>query len=229
MLSQTMTRSSSRQPVHHVPHPVPEMNSHSLGTSIDLVGASMPFARNAEIYGENEPAEYLYKVVSGSVRTYKVLNDGRRQIGAFYLAGDVFGLEVGDAHTFSAEAIVASKILVIKRSTLVSLAARDNETARKLWTMTAGELQRVQAHILLLIKTAQERVAGFLLEMASRAPVGNEIDLPMSRQDIADYLGLTIETVSRTLTQLENTAAIAVPSSRRIVLRNRAALNRLNA
>jgi CRP-like cAMP-binding protein len=118
---------------------------------------------------------------------------------------------------------------VIKRSALVNLAARDTETARKLWTMTAGELQRVQAHILLLIKTAQERVAGFLLEMASRVPVGNEIDLPMSRQDIADYLGLTIETVSRTLTQLENTAAIAVPSSRRIVLRNRAALNRLNA
>jgi len=227
MLTQTMTRSSPRQPMPH--HSVPEMNSRSLGSSIELMGAPMPFGRNAEIYGENEPAEYLYKVVSGSVRTYKVLNDGRRQIGAFYLPGDVFGLEVGDVHTFSAEAIVNSKVLVIKRSALVNLAARDNEIARKLWTMTASELQRVQAHILLLIKTAQERVAGFLLEMASRVPVGNEIDLPMSRQDIADYLGLTIETVSRTLTQLENTAAIAVPSSRRIVLRNRAALNRLNA
>ena len=229
MLTQTMTRSSSRQTAGHNPHPVVEMNSYSFGTPIELVGAPMPFARNAEIYGENEPAEYLYKVVSGSVRTYKVLNDGRRQIGAFYLAGDVFGLEVSDEHTFSAEAIVNSKILVVKRSTLVNLASRDNETARKLWTMTAGELQRVQAHILLLIKTAQERVAGFLLEMSARVPMGNEIDLPMSRQDIADYLGLTIETVSRTLTQLENIAAIAVPSSRRIVLRNRAALNRLNA
>ena len=81
---------------------------------------------------------------------------------------------------------------------------------------------------MLLIKTAQERVAGFLLEMAARAPAG-EVELPMSRQDIADYLGLTIETVSRTLTQLENSAAIAVPSSRRIVLRNQAALSRLNA
>jgi CRP-like cAMP-binding protein len=230
MLTQTMIhRSSSRQQAGHVAHPVSTMNSHALGASVELMGAPMPFARNAEIYGENEPAEYLYKVVTGSVRTYKVLNDGRRQIGAFYLPGDVFGLEVSDAHTFSAEAIVSSKILVIKRSALVGLAARDTETARKLWTMTAGELQRVQAHILLLIKTAQERVAGFLLEMAARVPVGNEIDLPMSRQDIADYLGLTIETVSRTLTQLENIAAIAVPSSRRIVLRNRAALNRLNA
>jgi CRP-like cAMP-binding protein len=193
------------------------------------MGAPMPFARNVEIYGENEPAEYLYKVISGTVRTYKVLNDGRRQIGAFYLPGDIFGLEIGEHHTFSAEAIVDCKVLVIKRSTLVALAARDNEVARQLWTMTAGELQRAQDHIMLLIKTAQERVAGFLLEMASRAPAGNTVELPMSRQDIADYLGLTIETVSRTLTQLENSAAISVPSSRRIVLRNQAALSRLNA
>jgi CRP/FNR family transcriptional regulator, nitrogen fixation regulation protein len=200
-----------------------------LGNSIELMGAAMPFARNAEIYGENEPAEYLYKVVSGAVRTYKVLSDGRRQIGGFYLPGDIFGLEVGDDHTFSAEAIVECKVLVIKRNALITLASRDNEVARQLWTMTAGELQRAQDHILLLIKTAQERVAGFLLEMATRGPSGNEIELPMSRQDIADYLGLTIETVSRTLTQLENSAAIAVPSSRRIVLRNRAALSRLNA
>ena len=226
MLTQTMiTRKSSQQPATCVERRVP---ANTVSLSITM-GAVMPFGRNVEIYGESEPADHLYKVVSGAIRTYKVLNDGRRQIGSFYLPGDIFGLEVGSEHTFSAEAIVASKVLVIKRSTLVSLAARDNETARKLWTMTAGELQRVQAHILLLIKTAQERVAGFLLEMAARVPVGNEIDLPMSRQDIADYLGLTIETVSRTLTQLENTAAIAVPSSRRIVLRNRAALNRLNA
>jgi len=227
MLTQTMiNHGTSRRPIA-ISRPSASVASHT-GT-IEMMGAPMPFTRNAEIYGENEPAEYLYKVVSGAVRTYKVLNDGRRQIGAFYLPGDIFGLEVGDMHTFSAEAIVASKVLVIKRSVLVTLAARDNEVARKLWTMTAEELQRVQAHILLLIKTAQERVAGFLLEMAARLPVSNEVDLPMSRQDIADYLGLTIETVSRTLTQLENTAAIAVPTSRRIVLRNRAALNRLNA
>ena len=168
-------------------------------------------------------------MISGTVRTYKVLNDGRRQIGAFYLPGDIFGLEIGEHHTFSAEAIVDCKVLVIKRSTLVALAARDNEVARQLWTMTAGELQRAQDHIMLLIKTAQERVAGFLLEMAKRSSAVTEVDLPMSRQDIADYLGLTIETVSRTLTQLENSAAISVPTSRRIVLRNRAALSRLNA
>jgi CRP/FNR family transcriptional regulator, nitrogen fixation regulation protein len=229
MLSQTMTnRSHSRQPAVRVARPVP-VNSHRAGNSIELMGAAMPFARNAEIYGENEPAEYLYKVISGTVRTYKVLNDGRRQIGAFYLPGDMFGLEVGDEHTSSAEAIVHSKVMVIKRSSVIGLAARESDVARQLWAMTAGELRRMQDHIMLLVKTAQERVAGFLLEMAARAPAGNEIDLPMSRQDIADYLGLTIETVSRTLTQLENSATIAVPSSRRIVLRNRAALCRMNA
>ena len=200
----------------------------ALGSSIELMGATMPYARNAEIFGENEPAEYLYRVITGAVRTYKVLNDGRRQIGGFYLPGDVFGLEVGDEHTFSAEAITESKILVIKRSSAIALAARDSGVARELWTMTANELQRAQDHIMLLIKTAQERVAGFLLEMASRNPASSEVELPMSRQDIADYLGLTIETVSRTLTQLEHSAAIAVPASRRIVLRNRAALSRLN-
>ena len=189
----------------------------------------MPFARNSEIYGENEPADYLYKVVSGTVRTYKVLVDGRRQIGAFYLPGDIFGLETGDDHTFSAEAITDCKIVVIKRSAVVALAARDNDVARQMWALTARELQRAQDHILVLIKSAQERVAGFLLEMADRAAGAGTIELPMSRQDIADYLGLTIETISRTLTQLEKSAAIAVPTSRRIVVRNRSALSRLNA
>jgi len=83
--------------------------------------------------------------------------------------------------------------------------------------------------LLLLVKSAQERVAGFLLEMAERACTGNILELPMSRQYIADYLGLTIETVSRTLTGLESTAAIEVQTGRRIGLRNRSILNRLNS
>jgi CRP-like cAMP-binding protein len=195
---------------------------------IDLMGASMAFKRNAEIYGENEDAEYLYKVVTGTVRTYKVLADGRRQIGAFYVPGDVFGLEIGTQHAFSAEAVADSKVLVVKRSTVVALAARDAEVARQLWTITCRELQRAQEHFLALIKTAEERVVGFLLDMAARVSGGNQFDLPMSRQDIADYLGLTIETVSRTMTQLENLAAIELPTSRRVVLRNRSALTRRN-
>ena len=112
---------------------------------------------------------------------------------------------------------------------MIALAAKDNDVARQMWALTARELERVQEHNLILIKSAQERVAGFLLEMADRVSGDGAVELPMSRQDIADYLGLTIETVSRTLTQLEKTATIEVPTSRRIVLRNRTALNRLNA
>jgi CRP/FNR family nitrogen fixation transcriptional regulator len=202
---------------------------HAAAGSLDLMGAPMPFARNVEIYGENERADYLYKVVSGAVRTYRVLNDGRRQIGAFHLPGDMFGLELGETHGCSAEAIADSVILVIKRSAVLALAERDADAARQLWTLTARELGRAQHHMMLLVRNAQERIATFLLEMAERAFSDDAVELPMSRQDIADYLGLTIETVSRTLTQLEHDAAIALPSSRRIVLRNRSALSRLNA
>jgi CRP/FNR family nitrogen fixation transcriptional regulator len=209
------------QPVH--------VARSSNGDPIELMGAPMQFARNEEIYGDGESADYLYKVISGTVRTYKVLNDGRRQIGAFYLPGDMFGLENSTDHAFSAEAITNVKVLVIKRSALTALASRDNTVAQQLLRMTTRELARVQNQSMLLIKTAQERLAAFLLEMADRAHRNNEVELPMSRQDIADYLGLTIETVSRTLTLLENSAAIALPTSRRIVLRNRAALRRLNS
>jgi CRP/FNR family nitrogen fixation transcriptional regulator len=200
----------------------------SLGQAMGLMGATITYARNSEIFGENEPAEYLYKVVSGSVRTYKILNDGRRQVGGFHLVGDIFGLEFADEHSLSAEAITDCKILVVKRSALNALAGRDASVARQLLTLTGCELRRVQNRILLLIKNAQERVAGFLLEMARGDSPSDVIELPMSRQDIADYLGLTVETVSRTLTSLECVAAIEVTTSRRIVLRNRSALSHLN-
>lgn len=222
------------RPISALRHDAPEARiqgiteSGPLGQQMALMGAAMSFARNTEIFGENEPADYLYKIISGAVRTYKILSDGRRQIGEFYLPGDIFGLEFSAQHTLAAEAIVNAKVLVIKRSALVALAERDFGTARELYTLTALELQRAQARIMLLVKSAQERVASFLLEMAERAAAGNAIELPMSRQDIADYLGLTIETVSRTLTSLETAATIEVPTSRRIVLRNRDALSRLN-
>jgi CRP-like cAMP-binding protein len=176
-----------------------------------------------------EPADCLYKVISGAVRTCRALIDGRRQIGAFYLPGDIFGLESGEQHAFSAEAVVDAKILVVNRRAVVSLAACDDDVARQLWVLMGRELQRTQDHVLLLVKTAHERVATFLLEMADRIQSSDEVELPMSRQDIADYLGLTIETVSRMLTQLENASAIALSTSKRIVLCNRGILKRLVA
>src|SRR6266581_2597106 len=220
MLTQTAIRNASQREPATQPRRVPVPSAAMQTGTIELMGACMPFAANAEIYGENEPADYLYKVVSGTVRTYKVLVDGRRQIGAFHLPGDIFGLETGDEHALSAEAITDCKITVIKRSALMALAARDNEVAREMWGLTARELQRVQEHSLVLIKSAEERVAGFLLEMAERVSAGGAVELPMSRQDIADYLGLTIETVSRTLSQFERDGVIALPNARQVRLKN---------
>lgn len=198
-------------------------------TAINVMGATMNFARNSEVYGEGERADYLYKVLSGMIRTSKILADGRRQIGSFYMPGDLFGLEVGDEHTFSAEAVTTSKVVVIKRSALIARAARDPEIARQLWAVTGSELARVQDRTLALVRSAQERVVGFLIEMADRSSAGDVIVLPMCRQDIADYLGLTMETVSRSFSTLENDGLIELPTSRQVMLRERAALTRLNA
>ena len=229
MLTQTAIRNISLKQSASFARHMPAAGRSTQAGTIELMGVCMSFPRNAEIYGENEPADYLYKIVSGTVRTYTVLVDGRRQIGAFYLSGDMFGLETGNEHAFSAEAISDCKIIVIKRSAVLALAARDNEVARQMWDLTARELHRVQEHSLVLIKSAEERVAGFLLEMAERGAGGGAVELPMSRQDIADYLGLTIETISRMLKHLEDAAAIEVAKRRRILLRNRSTLRRLNA
>jgi len=207
----------------------PGAGADDLVRTIEMMGAAMPFARNAEIYGEGEPADYVYMLVSGAVRTTKVLDDGRRQVGAFYLPGDIFGLEAGEEHPFCAEAITVSTVVVVRRSALVALAGCDADAARQLWALTARELDLVRAHMMQLIRTAQERVACFLIEMAHRQAASDRVELPMSRQDIADHLGLTIETVSRTFTQLADEATIALPTHRRVVLRNRAALARLNS
>jgi len=233
MLQQPMIRTISPETFRHsVSMPtLPQRNRDAghLLQSMQLMGAVMSYPRNTEIFGEGEPAEYVYKVISGSVRTYKILSDGRRQIGGFYLPGDVIGLQFADEHSFSAEAITDAKVLVVKRSAFTAMAGRDAAISRELFDLTSRELQRMQNRMLLLVKSAQERVASFLLEMAERATAGNVVELPMSRQDIADYLGLTIETVSRTLSGLESAATIEVPTSRKIVLRNRSALNRLNS
>jgi len=194
----------------------------------ELHGVPMPFRRNAEIYGEGEPADYVYKVLSGSVRSYKVLGDGRRQIIGFHLPGDILGLDCEAEHSCSAEAIADCQVLLVRRTTLLNVAEHDIDVARSLWTSTALHLKRAHEHSLLLIKSAQERLAAFLLDIAHRLSVKNEVDLPMSRQDIADYLGLTIETVSRTFTQLSEASVIEFLASRRILVRNPAMLAEMN-
>ena len=222
MRTQVIARTSA------APSSRPAPATHALFGSIELMGASMSFKKGAEIYGENEPADYVYKLVSGTARSYQILNDGRRQIQGFYFPGDILGLESGAEHAACAEAMSDVTVLVVRRSAIFAAATRDSDVANQLWAYTSRELNHARRHAMLLVKTAQERVASFLLQLADRF-AGNAVELPMSRQDIADYLGLTIETVSRTLTQFQDDAAIELPSSRRVVLRNRLALNNLNA
>jgi CRP-like cAMP-binding protein/DNA-binding protein H-NS len=198
--------------------------------AFQILGSTMRFDRNQEIQAEGEPALYFYQVIRGAVRTYKLLNDGRRQISAFQLPGDIIELGTAEDYCFSAEAISPSVLRFAKRSAILDLAGRNSDLAVEIWRRTARNLQSAQEHMVLLgRKNADERLASFLLEMSGRSGSDSIVELPMSRQDIADYLGLTIETISRMLTHLESCAAIRREGGRRLELHNRAALNVLNA
>jgi len=189
------------------------------------------YNRGAEIFGEAEPAEYVYQVVEGAVRSYKLLSDGRRQIGAFHLVGDIFGLENGSAHRFTAEAIVDTTVRLAKRVSLEHVAEEDATVARDLLDMTTSNLQHAENHMLLLgRKTSLERVAAFLLEMDGRLNAAGVMALPMSRRDIADYLGLTLETVSRALSCLHEKGILGFvgQTQRQIVLLDRTELAKLD-
>lgn len=192
--------------------------------------ASKHFDAEEEIYGEGEPAEWVFRVVSGAIRVFTVLDDGRRQIHAFHFPGDVFGLENGADYSQSAEAICESHIEIGRRTVLDAASAQDCQTARELWLLTAEALGRASKHLVMLgRKTARERVAGFLVEMRRRTGQQNVVDLPMSRIDIADYLGLTIETVSRTLNEFQRTGLIDLPKCRHVRLCNSRLLDAMAA
>ena len=212
-----------------ITHPVSDPFSSVTGYA-GLIATEFSYRKDEEIYGEDEPAEYVYQVISGAVRSYKLLSDGRRQIGAFHLPGDVFGLESGAVHRLAAEAIIDTTVRLVKRRSLEQAAATDVQVARKLWAMTAGDLRHAEDHMLLLgRKTAMERVATFLLEMDRRLAVAGLMALPMCRRDIGDYLGLTLETVSRALSQLHTQGVLGFSGARQRVLRNRQRLRNLDA
>ena len=197
---------------------------------ISAPGFVMGFGRNEEIYGEEEPAEFVYRLVSGAVRTTRILGDGKRQVIGFHFPGDVFGLEAGGNHATNAEAIVPCQVALVKRVALERAAERDASAACELWSITSRALERMQSHMKLLgHKGAVDRLAIFLLEMELRTAGRDGVDLPMSRIDIADYLGVTFETVSRSLTQLDREGLIALPSSRRVQFRDRRALSAYQA
>jgi CRP/FNR family nitrogen fixation transcriptional regulator len=212
-------------PVH-----LPVSDAIALGPGLALHGVRLHFERNKEIFGEGEPADHVYRVVSGAVRTVRFSSDGRRQILSFHLPGDVFGIEPGARHGLSAEAVADAEIAVVRRSLIEAAATQDTRAAQALLSLMSRELHSAQEHALVLgRKGAGERVATFLLQLADRVASTREIELPMSRSDIADYLALTIETVSRAFTQMERDRAIALPSSRHVVVRDRLALELLQA
>jgi CRP/FNR family nitrogen fixation transcriptional regulator len=195
---------------------------------MDRVGLRMPFAKGEEIFGQDEEADMIHSIVSGAVRTSRLQSDGRRQIGDFYYPGDIIGLETGDLYRFSAEALSDCVIHVVKRSSLHALSG-DGSLDRTLWAATRRELERTQEHLLMLgRKSACEKVASFLRDVAQR--VGCEdVSLPMGRQDMADYLGLTIETVSRMVTQLQGSRIVEFASARQFRVTRWPALERLAA
>jgi CRP/FNR family nitrogen fixation transcriptional regulator len=194
------------------------------------IGPVLNFLQDRDIYGEGDDADVFFKVVSGVVRTCKFLSDGRRQIDSFHVAGDVFGLEAGKQHSLCAEAVCDCTVISYRRRGLEKLAAYDASVSHQLLSYAMRSLARAQEHTLLLgRRNAFEKVAAFLVEWAGHAAESEVISLAMTRQDIADYLGLTMETVSRTLSHLERDGLIELPTARQILVKNPAALRDINS
>lgn len=195
------------------------------------IGAVINFNRGKTIFSDGDDSEYSYKVVEGAVRLSKVMLDGRRQIAEFALPGDMFGFEYGgEAYTLTAEAVTPVTIIRYHRTHIERLGDEFSDIRQELMAYLRQGWTSAQAHLVMLGRqTAKERVAAFLLALAAHRGVknGQSLDLPMGRQDIADYLGLTIETVCRTLTDLKATHIIAIPDRHRVIIRSMNALESL--
>jgi CRP/FNR family nitrogen fixation transcriptional regulator len=189
------------------------------------------FGRGQAIFAEGEPCSIFYKVVSGTVRTVKLLVDGRRQIDAFHFPGDVFGLEGGETHRFTAEAVDKVVVAAYRNGNFGRLVQSDPAFGEQLMTSMLSSLDRAHDHMVLLGRaTALEKMAGFLLAIANRCASATRAELPMQRSDIADHLGLTIETVSRTLTQMVRDGLIRLTDAgRTVILADKAGLQSLCA
>jgi len=182
--------------------------------------------RDQLIVCEGDPADYIFLVLDGVVRSCRTFQNGARNILGFYLPGELFGW-ANQKHALSVEAATDAMILYHKRSALLAVAARDSRMANFLLAETTNELLRAQEHALLIGKSAKRRLATFLLDLSRRLGKTKYLELPMSHQDIADHLALTIETVSRTITELERSQVIARLSPRTLVLLNRSSLSRM--
>jgi CRP/FNR family transcriptional regulator, nitrogen fixation regulation protein len=214
----------------HRPFTPPAPRKPETSESMAQMGFPMSFGRNAEIYAEGETAGYVYKVISGVVRISKLLPDGRRQISAFHMPGEMFGFEADELHHASAEAVVPAKVIAFKWEGMLNADRQPVKFVRELLNLTVLGLRHTQDHLLLLgRKNALERLAEFLLEMSARMGGSSVLDLAMPRHDIADYLGLTLETVSRMFAELKEMGTIRLESARRVHLLDKAALKALGA
>lgn len=201
----------------------PRIRGLELGVSASFNRAMLVRNYNAgsEIYGQGEKAGALYEVDYGAVRIHRLLADGRRQVIAFHLAGETFGFEVGGVRRFFAEAITATGVRP------VSDPANDSG-ASSMMELTLKNLIKAQEHLLVIGRQcAVERIAAFLIDMAERQGDETSVELPMPRLDIADYLGLTIETVSRTFAKLRASGVIALQGTRTVLLTKRDTLEDL--
>lgn len=175
------------------------------------------------VFREGEAAVHLYSVALGTLKLYKLMPDGRRQITAFLFPGDFFGLAVDGGYAYTAEALSPVVLCRFPRRKLDQVLEDVPRIEKRLLGLAIDELAAAHEQMLLLgRKTAKEKVASFLMMLSRRAErrglAASPIALPMSRSDIADYLGLTIETVSRTLTQLKRDGVIGLPDSGHAVL-----------
>jgi CRP/FNR family transcriptional regulator, anaerobic regulatory protein len=175
------------------------------------------------LFDEGEPSNNVYNLTSGCLKLYKLLPDGRRQVTGFLFAGDFVGLANSDEYIYSAEAVTPVDLCRFEKRKLDQLMKEHIQLERRLLGMARFELAEAQEQILMLgRKTAIERIASFVLMLSERAQrrgeTGNPVALPMSRNDIGDYLGLTTETVSRTLTRLRKNGAIALDTDRSLTI-----------
>lgn len=181
------------------------------------------------LFDEGEPAANVYNLTSGTIKLYKLMPDGRRQVTGFLFPGDFLGLAASEDYIYSAEAVTTVSLCRFSRADLDTLMEQTPQLERRLLSMARYELAEAQDQILLLgRKTAKERIASFILMLSDRAvrrgESGNPVSIPMSRNDIGDYLGLTTETVSRTLTRLRSGGAIIMESDRKVTLAEREVL-----
>jgi len=197
------------------------------------ISTAVELSAGRAVFVEGDQDRFLFNVVTGAVRLSKTLPDGRRQITGFLFPGDLLGLTIAGRYAYTAEAISRSSFCRFDRARLAEIAHRFPNLEHQLFNLASNELVQAQAHLLVLgRKSATERVATFLARVAERigerTGAGSVTDLPMTREDIADYLGLTLVTVSRIISTLRARGVIAAPSARRIEIPDSEALMQLS-